>query len=206
MYQTLFFLALNPEYQRKCHEEVDRVLCREQDPLEITEEQIAQAEYVERCWKESIRLRPPIPLFGRNLSTDLVLGKYAIYKIRTEYESENNTFPDDGRVLPKGTGVMFNVWDMHRDPEIFPDPLKFDPDRFLPENVATRKVHSYIPFSYGVRNCIGYKYAQMKAKVFLIHILARFGVQTEQKMEDIKIIFGAPSQPIPGMEMSFIPR
>ena len=58
-------------------------------------------------------------------------------------------------VLPKDTRFIVPVAVVHRRPEFWPDPDKFDPDRFLPEEAEKRPVCSYIPFSYGARNCIG---------------------------------------------------
>lgn len=58
-------------------------------------------------------------------------------------------------VLPEGSSALFSTVNIHRNPNYWPDPLRFDPDRFLPEEVAKRHPCCFIPFSYGPRNCIG---------------------------------------------------
>ena len=61
----------------------------------------------------------------------------------------------DGYLIPKGSIVSCCIAALHRNPDVWPDPLKFDPDRFLMENIETQNPFSYIPFSAGPRNCIG---------------------------------------------------
>lgn len=59
------------------------------------------------------------------------------------------------KYLPKGTDIVVPIGDLHRDSRIWNEPLKFIPERFLPEEIEKRHPCSFIPFSYGPRNCIG---------------------------------------------------
>lgn len=58
-------------------------------------------------------------------------------------------------LAPKGSNINIHIVDTHRDPNFWPEPDKFDPDRFLPENSKGRHPFCYVPFSAGSRNCIG---------------------------------------------------
>ncbi len=91
----------------------------------------------------------------------------------------------DGLTLQKGTIVRIFLRSLCRDPEQFPDPEKFDPDRFLPENVAKRHPFSFILFSAGPRNCIGQKFALLEVKTVVLEILKNFVLLPITKPEEI---------------------
>ncbi|KAF8770892.1 Cytochrome P450 4V2 like protein [Argiope bruennichi] len=116
--------------------------------------------------KETMRLYPVIPVITRENDQ--------------EFKVLNHT-------VGKGTVCAILFTALHRDPEVFPDPEKFDPDRFLPENCAGRHPYAYIPFSAGPRNCIGQKFAMMEAKTILACILAHFRVKSLDKRD--KVLF-----------------
>ena len=73
----------------------------------------------------------------------------------------------DSYVYPAGSNVVIPIISLHNDFRVWPEPEKFDPDRFLPEEVEKRHRCSYIPFSYGARNCIGL-YLFLRSLVFKI--------------------------------------
>ena len=74
---------------------------------------------------------------------------------------KNRTF-----TIPAGVQVFTSLFHLHRNPKCFPDPLKFDPERFLDDN-APHKAYAFafVPFSGGPRNCVGQKFAMNEAKV-----------------------------------------
>jgi cytochrome P450 family 4 len=76
---TLFFLALNPLWQQRVYDEMKEVLGNEvvesREDFDVTHEHIARLECMDCCWKESMRLHPPVPVIGRKLSEDIFLGK-----------------------------------------------------------------------------------------------------------------------------------
>lgn len=90
--------------------------------------------------------------------------------------------------IPTGTSVCVPQATLHKNPEYFPNPDEFDPDRFLPENVKKRHPYAFLPFSSGSRNCLGGKFALMAVKMMVAHIIRHFEVFTTDKMEDVKLL------------------
>ncbi|GBP46137.1 Cytochrome P450 6k1 [Eumeta japonica] len=81
---------------------------------------------------------------------------------------------DDKLTIPRGTPVYVNAVGMHFSPEYFPDPFKFDPDRFLPENEGNIKPYSYMPFGDGPRNCIGMRFAQQTLRYVVPALVLKY--------------------------------
>lgn len=149
-----YLLSKHPEVQKKVHEELDTILG--EGSRSITQDDIREMKYLECVIKESLRLMPSVPLFGRTLTEDCQFGKYTV---------------------PKGTTALVVVSILHTNKSQFKDPLKFDPDRFKSENISSRHPYAYIPFSAGPRNCIGQRFAMMEEKVVLSSILRRFKLE-----------------------------
>jgi len=85
------------------------------------------------------------------------------------------------KILPKGALLIIPVFCFHRDPENFPNPDVFDPDRFTDENIKTRHPYSFIPFGEGPRNCIGMRFGVLQVKIGLIKILSNYKISRSAK-------------------------
>ncbi|GFR32637.1 cytochrome P450 3A4 [Trichonephila clavata] len=83
---------------------------------------------------------------------------------------------DTGIIIPKGMLVTIPAYAMQRDPELFPDPEKFVPDRFTPEERTKRDPYVYLPFGAGPRNCVAMRFALMEIKVCLALVIANFKI------------------------------
>ncbi|XP_025989496.1 cytochrome P450 4C1 [Solenopsis invicta] len=160
---TLFLLGNNLEHQEKVHEELEEIFGNSETPASVKE--ITQLKYLDRVIKETLRLFPSVPIILRKLTEDVKLDKY--------------TFPKD-------TEVMLSLILTHRNPEVWPEPMKFDPDRFLPENSKGRNPYAYVPFSAGPRNCIGQRFAQLEEKIVLTAILRKWRVKSVKTLDNIK--------------------
>ncbi|KAM9854475.1 thromboxane-A synthase [Aulostomus maculatus] len=149
---TCYLLALHPECQRKVQEEVDDFYCRHESP-DYTN--IQELKYLEMVMCEALRLYPPGFRFAREVERDCVVN---------------------GQSLPKGATLEIPAGFLHYDPEHWPEPEKFLPERFTPEARANRHPFVYLPFGAGPRNCVGMRLAQLEIKMALVHLFRSFSV------------------------------
>ncbi|CAH1376630.1 cytochrome P450 4C1-like [Tenebrio molitor] len=173
---VLMMLAIHQEIQNKVYEEIVSIFEDDRSP---TPEDLQKMCYLERVIKETLRLFPVGGLIARRLTRDIVLRNY---------------------VLPKETCVCVPIFCLHRDSDLWSDPLTFDPDRFLPEEVSKRHPYAYLPFSGGSRNCIGFRYAMMAMKTILSTVLRHYRVAatTYTSLSDIELKFDVATKCVRG--------
>ncbi|KAJ1521376.1 hypothetical protein ONE63_003051 [Megalurothrips usitatus] len=184
---TFKTLSLRPDVQDRILEEVDEVVGQ---AGAVLPEHLPRLEYTERVIKESLRLTPAVPMLARgNLHAA-------------------TTF--NGKHVPKGSTFLVNMLGAHRDPRHWEEPLKFDPDRWLPERSQGRHHYAYMPFSAGPRNCIGGRYAMAVMKTLLANVLPRYRVDpVDDGLTDpatFPMSFGIASQLPGGVHVVFTPR
>jgi cytochrome P450 len=139
---TWYLLSENPDCETRLHREADAVLAgRLPEAADVS-----RLRYTENVMAESLRLYPPAWAMGRYARNDFALGDY---------------------FLPARTTVLISQFVTHRDPRYFPDPLRFDPDRFSAEGKAQRRKFTYFPFGAGPRQCIGESFAWMEGVLIL---------------------------------------
>ncbi|XP_047366099.1 uncharacterized protein LOC124955555 [Vespa velutina] len=183
IFWTLLCLATEPEIQDKVYEELTVVFDNLDGPISMNT--ISQLKYLDRVCKETLRLYPVVPKYSRQITEEIKIGKY---------------------VIPKNTLLTIHVHGLHYDPEIWTDPEKFDPDRFLTNETQYRNPFSYIPFSAGPRNCIGQKFANLEQKLVIAILLRKWMVKSSILREDIKICQSAVLRPLDDVYLRFIPR
>ncbi|XP_072025166.1 LOW QUALITY PROTEIN: leukotriene-B4 omega-hydroxylase 3-like [Amphiura filiformis] len=152
-------MALHPEYQSKCREEIDALMESKPDD-NIEWDDLSKLPYLTMCVKESMRLRPPVPGIRRVTTREL-------------------TFPD-GRTVPAGSAIGIGINALHHNPHVWKDPETYDPERFSPENIKNIVPFSYVPFSAGPRNCIGQNFALNETKMVSAVILRHFYLSMDQ--------------------------
>ena len=152
---TLYCLAQHPQHQDKIREEVRSVL-KGREWLEY--EDLKHLNYTMWCIKEAMRLYPPVFSFARKTTKEISLGEY---------------------VVPEGAAVVIVTYLIHRNPAVWENPMEYNPLRFQPSNMEKHGPYDYIPFSAGIRNCIGQNFAMNEMKVVIARIITHFQMRLD---------------------------
>ena len=175
-----YLLALNPEAEARLHAEVDTLL-GERLP---TADDFPRLTYTRAVFAETLRLYPPVWVFGRRAIAPVTIGD---------------------QLIPTGTTVMISPWVLHHDPHFFPDPERFMPERWLSEEMTQRPPAAYLPFGGGVRMCIGERFAWMEG----VLILATLARRWRFRLRDGQVVVPRPAvtlRPRGGLPMLFTRR
>ncbi|KAI4477385.1 hypothetical protein M0804_012771 [Polistes exclamans] len=178
---ALSLFAKHKDVQKNIRDEVKSIM-KEDNNLTISS--LPKLSYLERCLKETLRLYPSAHFISRQISHDLQLKHY---------------------LIPSGTTFGVNIYSVHRNPEYWPNPNIFDPDRFLPENIKGQHPYSYIPFSAGLRNCIGQKLAMNEFKLMVAFILYNFELEPVDELDDVTFSAEPILVPSKPLRIKFIP-
>lgn len=158
----ILYVALREDVQRKIHEEIDTVIGNERLPdLQDTQ----NMPYLQSTLCEVQRIAAVIPYTGSNAIRDITI---------------------DGYHIPKGTFVLLNLKKAHCDEKEWPEPSEFKPERFLDSDgnfVGWTKLHGFVPFSVGRRDCAGASLAKVTMFIFSSTLLQRYKIKIPEGSE-----------------------
>uniref|UniRef100_A0AAQ5YBF7 Cytochrome P450, family 3, subfamily A, polypeptide 65 n=1 Tax=Amphiprion ocellaris TaxID=80972 RepID=A0AAQ5YBF7_AMPOC len=177
---TLTFLAYNlarnPEVMKHLQKEIDSTF---PNKGLVQYEALMQMEYLDSVVNESLRVYPPVA--------------------RTERVTKE-TVKINGITIPKDMAVLIPIYALHRDPELWPEPEEFNPDRFSKKNKQNINPYAYLPFGTGPRNCLGMRFALVMVKLALVEVLQNYSFsvceETEIPLQMNPEGLTAPIQPI----------
>ncbi|XP_043493910.1 cytochrome P450 4C1-like [Polistes fuscatus] len=179
-------LATFPDIQNQVYEELyDLYGLSDPHDVPITMEDTKKMKYLDRVIKETLRLFPAAPFIARKLYID--------------------TRVNDNVIIPKNCHVVISIFSLHRKYKYWTDPLRFNPDRFLPGNYNEK---CFRPFSFGKRGCIGQIFAMIQMKVIAASLLRKFTVRIDDpvSVENIDLIFRITLQPTETIFLRFNKR
>ncbi|XP_065091259.1 cytochrome P450 4C1-like [Ochlerotatus camptorhynchus] len=165
---TILQLAKHQDIQEKLYQEIESILKHQNcgTGRTLAYSNIQDFKYLDLVVKESLRLLPPISYVGRKLTEDTEIN---------------------GAVVPAGQDVSIPIYMVHRNPKVYPDPERFNPERFAEDSENMRGPYDYIPFSIGSRNCIGQKYGLMQLKMTVARLIVNFRVLPGESTWDVKL-------------------
>jgi cytochrome P450 len=155
---TLYLLARSPDQRTRLEREVDTVL----SGRGVTSADLPSLPLSLQAIKEGMRLYPPAYVIGRKATREVSIGGFRV---------------------PKGRVVLVNITGIHRRADAFPNPERFDIDRFTPEREKKLPQLAYMPFGAGARVCIGNHFATMEAHVALVTLMQYVRIDLESEVE-----------------------
>ena len=165
----IYQLALNQEVQDELRQDIMQAL--KTNPGSKLYDIAHNIEYMDCVINEALRLNPPVAQLNRECTED--------------YEW-------NGIRIPAGLEVIIPIYSIHRDPDVWPDPEKFDPERFRGPAKDTRSPYHFMPFGSGPRVCIGMRFALMEIKITLVKFLMKYKVvRSPETQVPLKIASGA---------------
>ncbi|KAF5306332.1 hypothetical protein FQA39_LY09030 [Lamprigera yunnana] len=178
---VIYELAVNPDIQERLYIEVKDVMKNSNN--ELTYDNLMSIAYLDMVISETLRKWPPF------ITTDRVSIKP--FTIESEKPEETTL------TLEEGSVVIFPLKSIHRDPKYYPNPEKFDPERFNDENKHTIDPYTYFPFGVGPRNCIGSRFALLECKLIASEIISKFKVFPISKTKIPVVLSKSKFTPIP---------
>jgi cytochrome P450 family 6 len=177
---TLYALATNLDIQNKLRDELTAGI--EENDGKLTYEMLFGFKYLDMVINESLRMYPPIADNVRKAA-----GDYQIAGTKL--------------VIPKDTLISINTISLQNDPQYYPEPEKFIPERFSDENVKNIKPFTFIPFGEGNRQCLGMRFGLMQSKMGIAKLITNFTFSPAEKTTiPMKFMPSAPFlAPINGM-------
>jgi len=161
---TFYLLGEHPEVERRLHDEVDEILAGREAGIE----DLPRLAYTQRVITEALRMYPPAWMFTRRTTREVEIG---------------------GHRIPGGTAILLCPYAINHDPELYPDPDRFDPDRWLSDRGQALLRGVMLPFGAGPRKCIAHNFALTEATIVVATVASRFVLR-----------------PIPGAKIRLVPR
>ena len=158
---ALWLLGRHPDIQARVREEADRVLTDSPTAAEIK-----SLTYAAMVVKEATRLFPPVPFIGRNSAEEDSVCGFA---------------------LPAGAQIALSPWVIHRRADIFPNPHRFEPERFSADREKSLHRYAWFPFGHGPRGCIGQHFAMLEAALALAYLVREFELVTPSGIPNLNV-------------------
>ncbi|XP_022827061.1 cytochrome P450 6B1-like, partial [Spodoptera litura] len=160
----LYELALHQDIQEKCYQEITTVFEKHDGQLSL--QALSEMKYLDMIFDETLRLHPMAHVLDRRPS-----AKY--------------TFPDTNVTVDKDVFIFIPTHGLQLDAKYYENPLKFDPDRFLPENKDKLQSYTYLPFGFGPRACLGIRASKVLVLSNISLFLRRFKVSPSAKTKPV---------------------